>query len=152
MAQSSCPRLTLMMAMLYLAAVVGYTQTGTCHTPPPTKEALVALPLALPMGWNNSPPILCSATKTIVDLTNQCQPPCILSCTQMVLPAKPFGISRLLSILCSRLASLPSNRSVKNCQFYHHLGQPPLANDKNKNKTENMFLILSKRHKTALAI
>jgi len=27
-----------------------------------------------------------------------------------------------------------------------------LANDKNKNKTENSFLILSKRHRTTLAV
>lgn len=31
---------------------------------------LVALPLILPMGWKNSPPIFCSAVKTIADIAN----------------------------------------------------------------------------------
>jgi len=30
--------------------------------------------------------------------------------------------------------------------------RPTLANDKNENKTENCFLFLFKRHKTALAV
>jgi len=37
----------------------------------PSEGPLVAFPLALPMGWCNSPPIFCTATKTIADLTNQ---------------------------------------------------------------------------------
>ena len=31
---------------------------------------LIALPLVLPMGWKNSPPVFCTATETIADLTN----------------------------------------------------------------------------------
>ena len=34
----------------------------------PGKPPLVAIPLALPMGWIESPPYLCSATKTAADL------------------------------------------------------------------------------------
>jgi hypothetical protein len=34
------------------------------------KEALVAFPLALPMGWIESPPCFCTATKTVADLAN----------------------------------------------------------------------------------
>ena len=34
-------------------------------------EPLIALPLVLPMGWKNSPPIFSTATETIADLTNQ---------------------------------------------------------------------------------
>ena len=34
-------------------------------------EQLVALPLTLPMGWTNSPPIFCAATETVADLANQ---------------------------------------------------------------------------------
>jgi len=39
----------------------------------PTKSgqpALVAFPLALPMGWTSSPPFFCAATETVMDLTN----------------------------------------------------------------------------------
>ena len=31
---------------------------------------LIVLPLVLPMGWKNSPPVFCTATETIADLTN----------------------------------------------------------------------------------
>ena len=34
------------------------------------REPLVALPLVLPMGWVNSPPIFCAATETAADLAN----------------------------------------------------------------------------------
>lgn len=37
----------------------------------PGEEPLVALPLALPMGWSESPPYFCAATETVVDLTNE---------------------------------------------------------------------------------
>ena len=35
-----------------------------------SSEKLVALPLVLPMGWKNSPPIFSSATETIADIAN----------------------------------------------------------------------------------
>jgi hypothetical protein len=34
------------------------------------QERLIAFPLVLPMGWNESPPIFTSATETITDLAN----------------------------------------------------------------------------------
>jgi hypothetical protein len=34
-------------------------------------EPLVALPLALPMGWTESPPYFCVATETVADITNK---------------------------------------------------------------------------------
>jgi len=37
----------------------------------PGEAPLVALPLALPMGWKNSPPIFCAATETVADVANQ---------------------------------------------------------------------------------
>ena len=37
----------------------------------PGQEPLVALPLVIPMGWKNSPPLFCTATETIADLANQ---------------------------------------------------------------------------------
>ena len=42
----------------------------------PGQPRLVALPLVLPMGWKNSPPIFCTATETAADLANQklCNP------------------------------------------------------------------------------
>ena len=36
----------------------------------PNGEELVAFPLALPMGWVNSPPLFCTATETVADLVN----------------------------------------------------------------------------------
>ena len=35
------------------------------------EEDLVAIPLTLPMGWKNSPPIFCTATETVADLANE---------------------------------------------------------------------------------
>jgi hypothetical protein len=37
-------------------------------------EPLVAFPLALPMGWKESPPYFCAATEMAVDLANQAIP------------------------------------------------------------------------------
>jgi len=39
----------------------------------PTQQGhppLIAFPLALPMGWTSSPPLFCTATETVADLTN----------------------------------------------------------------------------------
>jgi hypothetical protein len=36
----------------------------------PGESPLLALPLALPMGWTQSPPAFCTVTETIADLTN----------------------------------------------------------------------------------
>jgi hypothetical protein len=35
------------------------------------EEPLLALPLVLPMGWTESPPYFCAATKTVTDVTNR---------------------------------------------------------------------------------
>ena len=35
------------------------------------KEPMVAIPLKLPMGWENPPPLFCTATETVADLTNK---------------------------------------------------------------------------------
>lgn len=37
----------------------------------PTDETLVALPLSLPMGWQQSPAYFCAATETVADMANQ---------------------------------------------------------------------------------
>ncbi len=42
---------------------------------PQTSPSLIAIPLALPMGWKHSPPLFCAYTKTIADLTNQTTTP-----------------------------------------------------------------------------
>ena len=34
-------------------------------------KTLVSTPLTLPMGWDNSPPLFCTATETVSDLSNQ---------------------------------------------------------------------------------
>jgi hypothetical protein len=36
----------------------------------PGQEPLVAIPLVLPMGWKNSPPIFSTATETVADIAN----------------------------------------------------------------------------------
>jgi hypothetical protein len=36
----------------------------------PNQEKLVALPLVLPMGWKNSPPVFSAATETATDMAN----------------------------------------------------------------------------------
>ena len=32
---------------------------------------MVAIPLTLPMGWKNSPPLFCTSTETVADLDNE---------------------------------------------------------------------------------
>ena len=44
---------------------------GVVFPTEPGQEPLVALPLVLPMGWKNSPPVFSTVTETIADLTNQ---------------------------------------------------------------------------------
>jgi hypothetical protein len=43
---------------------------GVAMPASPAGESLVAFPLALPMGWVNSPPLFVAATETITDNTN----------------------------------------------------------------------------------
>ena len=43
---------------------------GVVFLTKPGDEPLVALPLVLPMGWTNSPPIFSTATETIADIAN----------------------------------------------------------------------------------
>jgi len=43
---------------------------GVAYPMPASDQPLVMFLLALPMGWMSSLPIFCSATKTIMDLTN----------------------------------------------------------------------------------
>ncbi len=62
---------------------------------PPGEEPLVALPLALPMGWCNSPPAFSSVTETGADIANQAlhtwkyPPPHRLDTMAATLPAVP---------------------------------------------------------------
>ena len=44
---------------------------GVAFPSTPDKQALVAFPMVLPMGWVNSPPVFCAATETIADLANR---------------------------------------------------------------------------------
>jgi hypothetical protein len=37
----------------------------------PNQEPVVAFPLALPMGWTESPPYFCAVTETIADVANE---------------------------------------------------------------------------------
>ena len=43
---------------------------GVAFPVAPGEPPLVAMPLALPMGWTESPPYFCSTTETIADLAN----------------------------------------------------------------------------------
>ena len=54
---------------------------GVVFPTQPGEEQLVALPLVLPMGWKNSPPVFSAVTETIADLANEriktgAEPPC----------------------------------------------------------------------------
>jgi len=99
---------------------------------------LVAFLLALPMGWTNSPPFFCTATKTVTNLTNatldrgQAQPPHCLKEAANLFPAdgtqiathdvpplcmateqpKPPGVMSLLTITWCllRVHQVTSNR------------------------------------------
>ena len=44
---------------------------GVVFPTAPGQEPLVALPLVLPMGWKNSPPVFSTVTETIADIANQ---------------------------------------------------------------------------------
>ena len=44
---------------------------GVVFPTQPGEEQLVALPLVLPMGWKNSPPVFSAVTETIADLANE---------------------------------------------------------------------------------
>ena len=35
------------------------------------EDQMLAIPLTLPMGWKNSPPLFCTATETVADLANE---------------------------------------------------------------------------------
>ena len=35
------------------------------------EDQMVAIPLTLPMGWKNSPPLFCTAMETVADLSNE---------------------------------------------------------------------------------
>ena len=48
------------------------------------EKPLVTLPLVLPMGWANSPPIFCAATKNAADLANNA------ITSSLVLPEHPL--------------------------------------------------------------
>ena len=43
---------------------------GVIIPPAPNGQRLVAFPLALPMGWTNSPPLFSAATETVTHMTN----------------------------------------------------------------------------------
>ena len=49
----------------------GTPSLGVVFPSAPGEPPLVALPLRLPMGWKNSPPLFSAATETIADITNQ---------------------------------------------------------------------------------
>jgi hypothetical protein len=53
---------------LFLADI---PRLGLAFPTSPGETPLVALPLALPMGWVNSPPYFAAATETVADLANQ---------------------------------------------------------------------------------
>jgi len=49
-------------------------QLAVCLPPDNSGEALLGIPLSLPMGWSLSPPYFCAFTETCADLTNSYQP------------------------------------------------------------------------------
>ena len=47
------------------------TKLGLVFPSEAGEEDLIAIPLTLPMGWKNLPPIFCTATETVADLSNE---------------------------------------------------------------------------------
>ena len=80
----------------------------------------MALPLVLPMGWKNSPPIFTTATETVADLTNQR--------LQSLQPAPPHHLDRLAKSIPSPVPDyqlpLPAQQHQ---QPTHQLSTPALA-------------------------
>ena len=68
-------------------------------TIPTLDEPLVAIPLVLPMGWKNSPPIFSTATETVADVAN--------AAISSSSPASPHALAELASTLDDTLAALP---------------------------------------------
>jgi hypothetical protein len=66
---------------------------------PTFDEPLVAIPLVLPMGWKNSPPIFSTATETVADVAN--------AAISSSSPASPHALAELASMLDDTLAALP---------------------------------------------
>ena len=52
----------------------------------PGEEPLVAIPLVLPMGWKNSPPIFSTVTETIADIANS-----VIEHSNEHIPSHPLG-------------------------------------------------------------
>ena len=52
----------------------------------PNEEPLVAIPLVLPMGWKNSPPVFSTVTETIADVANS-----VISHSTDPIPSHPLG-------------------------------------------------------------
>ena len=67
---------------LWLAAR-GIPNLGVVFPTEADEEPLVAFPLALPMGWVESPPYFCTATETVADLANAVP-------TNLTLPPHPL--------------------------------------------------------------
>jgi hypothetical protein len=72
----------------------------------PGEEPLIGFPLALPMGWSQSPPIFTSATETIADLANQA----VKVCSPQV-PRRLEAVAETpISIATSRLPTAAHSR------------------------------------------
>ena len=71
-----------------------------------SREELVAIPINLPMGWNNSPPIFCTVTETVSDLDNAAllcnQPSCkhkLDDCAKSVVMTNSLPLRISLAVL-----------------------------------------------------
>ena len=70
---------------------------GVAFPSRPHQEKLVALPLVLPMGWKNSPPIFSAATETSADLANRN--------LAKNIPAKPHHLDDAADLISLELAN-----------------------------------------------
>ena len=64
---------------------------GVAFPTRPGSEPLIALPLVLPMGWKNSPPVFSAATETSADIAN--------TALQSRMPANPHPLDAHAAIL-----------------------------------------------------
>ena len=99
------------------------TKLGLVFPSTAGEEDLVAIPLTLPMGWKNSPPIFCTATETVADLTNEA-----LQAHAPTLPQKLDNRAEAVWVepapsLNKQLGSLPRNPYLgrKNSQLLQYV-------------------------------
>ena len=83
----------------------------------PGEVPLVALPLALPMGWTQSPPAFCAVTETVADLAN--------ARLRRILRSSPHRLDSLAATLPPPLPDIPPGTALASATAFN-LRPPPI--------------------------